>query len=185
MQFFAIRLGRLSDFAILDLHTTGFNGKAPWGIWRFAMRKMIVTAVAAFVLGGATTGVLLAQAQPAPSPMDGERGGMTARGAGMMDRDMGPGGDHWGERMREHHARRMEMMRTFALIHRADDLKLTPPDVQKIAEAFLLRNGNHSWKVLNVAAEGDAIGFDLATGDGSVIARFAMDPKTGHLTRLN
>jgi hypothetical protein len=142
------------------------------------MRKMIVTAVAAFVLGGATTGVLLAQAQPAPSPMDGERGG-------MMGRDMGTGGDHWGERMHERHGRRMEMMRTFTLIHRADDLKLTPPDVQKIAEAFLLRNGNHSWKVLNVAADGDAIGFDLATGDGSVIARFAMDPKTGHLTRLN
>ena len=77
------------------------------------------------------------------------------------------------------------MMRTFALIHRAADRKLTPPDVQKIAEAFLLWNGNHAWKVLNVKPEGDAIGFDLATGDGSVIAHFTMDPATAHVTRVS
>lgn len=88
-------------------------------------------------------------------------------------------------RMAWHHGHRMEMMRTFALIHRADDRQLTPPDVQKIAEAFLLWNGNHTWKVLNVKAEGDVIGFDLATGDSSVIAHFTMDPKTAHLHRVS
>ena len=76
-----------------------------------------------------------------------------------------------------------EMMRAFALVHRADDKKLTPPDVQKIAEAFLLWNGNHTWKVINVAQEGEGIGFDLATAEGSVIARFTMDPKTGRPRR--
>ena len=39
-----------------------------------------------------------------------------------------------------------------------------PPDVQKIAEAFLLWNGNHTWKVVDVAPTSDgAIGFALAT----------------------
>jgi hypothetical protein len=85
--------------------------------------------------------------------------------------------------MRERWERRKEMMRTFALIDRAEDRKLTPPDVQKIAEAFLLWNGNHTWKVLNVKPEGDVVGFDLATAQGSVIAHFTMDPKTAHLTR--
>jgi hypothetical protein len=87
-----------------------------------------------------------------------------------------------GERMREHHARR-EMMRKFALVFRAEDRKLTPPDVQKIAEAFLLWNGNHTWKVLNVKQDGDAIGFDFGAADGTVIASFTMDPKNGHLQR--
>jgi hypothetical protein len=146
------------------------------------MRKTIVTAIAAFVLGGATTGVILARAQPAGPPPDGPRGGWMARGPHMgpgADAGMGP----WGEHRHERFAHRRGMMRAFALVHRAEDRALTPPDVQKIAEAFLLWNGNHSWKVLNVAAQGDAIGFDLATGDGSVIARFTMDPKTGHIIR--
>jgi hypothetical protein len=92
---------------------------------------------------------------------------------------MGP----WGARMGERHARRLEMMRNFALIHRAEDRKLTPPDVQKIAEAFLLWNGNHTWKVLNVKPDGDVIAFDLGAADGTVIASFTMDPKNGHLHR--
>ena len=76
------------------------------------------------------------------------------------------------------------MPRALALIHRAEDRKLTPPDVQKIAEAFLLWRGNHTWKVVEVAPAADGgIGFALATQEGSVIARFAMDPKSGHLTR--
>ena len=75
------------------------------------------------------------------------------------------------------------MMRAFALVHRAEDRALTPPDVQKIAEAFLLWNGNHSWKVINVRPDGDVIGFDLATAEGSVIAHFTMDPKTARLAR--
>ena len=44
-------------------------------------------------------------------------------------------------------------LRTFALIYRQQDRQLGPPDVQKIAEAFLLWNGNHSWKVIDVAAD--------------------------------
>jgi hypothetical protein len=150
------------------------------------MNKSVVTAaIAAFILGSATTGALLSWAQPAPPPgaPPAADGGPSPGGpwTGMGPR--GPG--LWAMRMREHGMHRGGMMRTFALIHRADDRKLTPPDVQKIVEAFLLWNGNHTWKVQDVKPEGDAIGFDLATGQGSVIAHFTMDPKTAHLTRVS
>jgi hypothetical protein len=148
------------------------------------MNKTIVTAVAAFVMGSITTGVLLAQAQQAGAPPPPVAGAPVAGGPPMPGRPgMGPG--QWGERMREHQARRHEMMRVFALIDRAEDRKLTPPDVQKIAEAFLLWNGNHTWKVTNVKQEGDLIGFDLATAESSVIAHFTMDPKTGRPARTS
>jgi hypothetical protein len=76
-------------------------------------------------------------------------------------------------------------MRAFALVYRQQDRALTPPDVQKIAEAFLLWNGNHSWKVIDTATTPDGqIGFSLASGDGSVIAKFTMDPHTARLTRV-
>lgn len=143
------------------------------------MRNTIVAAVAAFVLGAVSTGVVIAWAQPVPQagpPLAAD--GPMARGPGM---GRGPG--PWADRMREHHARRMQMMRAFALIPRPDDRHLTPPDVQKIVEAFLLWNGNHTWKVTNVKMDGDAIAFDLATADGSVIASYTMDPKTGRPTR--
>jgi len=150
------------------------------------MNKSVVTAgLAAFVLGAATTGVIIASAQPAPPPgaPPAADGGSMARGPWMGHGGMGQG--PWSARMGWHHGHGMGMMRTFALIHRADDRKLTPPDVQKIVEAFLLWNGNHTWKVLGVKAEGDVIGFDLATGEGSVIAHFTMDPTTAHLTRVS
>lgn len=154
------------------------------------MNKTIVAAVAAFVLGSITTGAFLAESQPAGPP--GGLGGPPAADDGPMRHGpmgpgwgMGPGGGPLAGWMRERQARRMELMRTFALIHRAEDRKLTPPDVQNIAEGFLLWNGNHSWKVLNAKPEGDVIGFDLATGDGSVIAHFTMDPKTAHLARVS
>lgn len=76
------------------------------------------------------------------------------------------------------------MMRNFALVYPQADRNLTPPDVQKIAEAFLLWHGNHTWKVMEVAPAADGtIGFALATQEGSVIARFSMDPHTGRVTR--
>jgi hypothetical protein len=151
------------------------------------MNKTIVTAVAAFVLGSVSTGVLLAHAQsvggpPGAAPGLGSPPAMDGSGMGP-GRGMGRGQGPWAERMDEHRAHRMEIMRVFALIDRPDDRKLTPPDVPKIAEAFLLWNGNHTWKVINVKPDGDVIAFDLATADGSVIAHYAMDPKTGRPSR--
>ena len=78
----------------------------------------------------------------------------------------------------------MRRLRTFALIYPQQDRNLTPPDVQKIAEAFLLWRGNHTWKVVEVAPAADGgIGFALATQEGSVIARFTMDPHSARVTR--
>ncbi len=141
------------------------------------MRKTILSAVGGLAIGALAAGALVAQAQPAPGP--GPRPGIESPGAHP----------YWMQRMREWggmHRPGPGAPRTFALIYRQADRNLTPPDVQKIAEAFLLWNGNHSWKVTEVAATPDgAIGFALATPDGSVIARFTMDPHTARLTRTS
>jgi hypothetical protein len=134
------------------------------------MRKTILTALTALAIGGAGTGVLIAQAQPAPPPPGAD----------------GPASSHWMHHGHEWQGRgdMMHRLRTFALVYPQQDRKLTPPDVQKIAEAFLLWHGNHDWKVIDVAPTPDGpIGFALATQDGSVIARFTMDPHTGRVER--
>jgi hypothetical protein len=139
------------------------------------LRQIIVAAAAAFVIGGAATGAVLSQAQPAPP--------MPVAPAGQAD-----GAPQWGHG--PHHGP-MGMhgpmgFRTFALVYPQADRQLTPADVQKIAEAFLLWNGNHSWKVTNVIPGPDGvIGFNIATAEGSVVAKFAMDPHTGRLTRVS
>ncbi len=134
------------------------------------MRRTILAAVAVLAIGGAATGIMIANAQPAPPP------------AAMEGRP------HWMGWMHRDHDRQggegMRRLRTFALVYPQEDRKLTPPDVQKIAEAFLLWRGNHTWKVVEVAPTADgAVGFALATQEGSVIARFTMDPHSGRVTR--
>jgi len=136
------------------------------------MRRTILTLLAGMIIGGFAAGALLAQAQPPPPGMGGppwRPHWMRWMGRGP-EGPGGPGGPG--------------MMRTFALVYPQDDRKLAPPDVQKIAEAFLLWRGNHTWKVVEVAPASDgAIGFALATQEGSVIARFTVDPHTGRVTR--
>lgn len=136
------------------------------------MRQILVTAAAAFVIGGITTGSLLSQAQPAPPPTQ------------QTDAQPSPSQGWW--HMRHHAGRdRMASRRNFALIYRQSDRQLAPADVQKIAEAFLLWNGNHSWKVSDVAATADGpIGFSLTTPEGSVVAKFTMDPHSGKIARI-
>ena len=92
-----------------------------------------------------------------------------------------PGPMGWMHRWREHH--RPIAPGTFALVYRQADRNLTPPDVQKIAEAFLLWNGNHTWKVVDVAAASDgAIGF--AWQRGGLGDRPLHDgPHSGRVTR--
>jgi hypothetical protein len=139
------------------------------------MRKTILTALAVLAIGGAATGLVVAQAQPAPPAPD-AGGPPPQRGMGWMHR-----GHDWQQR-----GGMMQRLRAFALVYPQKDRKLTPPDVQKIAEAFLLWHGNHDWKVVNVAPTADGpIGFALATQDGSVIARFTMDPHTAEVERIS
>jgi hypothetical protein len=134
------------------------------------MRKTILTVAAALAIGGAATGILIANAQPAPLA-PGAQGQLP--GMGWMNRGQDGRREGW-----------MQRQRTFALVYSQEDRKLTAPDVQKIAEAFLLWHGNHTWKVVEVAPAADGtIGFALATQDGSVIARFTMDPHSGRVTR--
>jgi hypothetical protein len=117
--------------------------------------------------------MLLAQAGPPPGP-----GADMPPPPGMPGRP-GPGWMHGGPP----HA--MGHHNLLALFFRPADKHLTAPDVQKIAEAFLLWNGNRDWKVTQVAAGSDGkIDFAFATADGGVIARFAMDSKTGRIERL-
>jgi hypothetical protein len=148
------------------------------------MRHPAMIAAAAFLAGGIATGAVLSYAQPAPGtpPPAGQMGGPPPGGP--------MGGHPWMHWMHHrgdmmHAAGPAHGMRAFALIYRQKDRALTPPDVQKIAEAFLLWNGNHTWKVTDVATTSDGlIGFSLATGDGSAIAKFTMDPHTARLTRV-
>jgi hypothetical protein len=138
------------------------------------MRKTILTALAVLAMGGTATGIMMAQAQPVPPPA----------APGAPPPPDGPRFMGWMHRMHERQDGRGPMNpRTFALVYQQQDRNLTPADVQKIAEAFLLWRGNHTWKVVNVAASDGTIGFSLATQDGSVVASFTMDPHTGRITR--
>jgi hypothetical protein len=130
------------------------------------MRQTLFAAAAAFVVGGVATGAVLSQAQPAPPPTQQVDGGQPHR---------------W---MHMHHIRPFNRG-DFGLIYRQQDRQLAPADVQKIAEGFLLWNGNHTWKVTNVGAAADGpVGFSLSTPDGSVVAKFTMDPHTGRIARV-
>jgi hypothetical protein len=145
------------------------------------MRNTLLAAAAAFVIGGASVGSLMSYAQPAPPPQPGPDGGPHAgmAGPGMP----GPWRMAWMHHWHEHHG--PIAPGTFALVFRQKDRNLSAPDVQKIVEGFLLWRGNHTWKVVDVAPTTDgAIGFSLATQEGSVIAKFTMDPHNGRLKRV-
>ena len=139
------------------------------------MRKTVIAALATLAIGGVSAGALIAQAQPAPPPPGGT-GPAAPQSMGWMHH-----GHEW-----QRHGEMMQRLRTFALVYPQQDRKLTPPDVQKIAEAFLLWHGNHDWKVIDVAPTSDGpIGFAISTQDGSVIARFTMDPHTARVERVS
>ncbi|MDR3531311.1 MAG: hypothetical protein P4L90_12265 [Rhodopila sp.] len=141
------------------------------------MRQTLLAAAAAFLIGGIATGAVLSHAQPAPPPAQQQADGAPAR-PGMMGPGM-MGWRHGPDRNRSFD------MRAFALVYRQEDRQLAPADVQKIAEAFLLWNGNHTWKVTNVAPTPEGpIAFSLTTPEGSVIAKFTMDPHNGRLRRV-
>jgi len=103
----------------------------------------------------------------------------------------GDGHHGWGGGPHEafRHHMWMMMMRQhrhdFGLFYPVADKNLTPADVQIIAQAMLLRHGNHTWKVADVAQNQDkTISFAFTTADGSVVARFAIETETGHLRRI-
>ena len=100
-------------------------------------------------------------------------------GDGHEHRDWGrgPGGHH------HHHWN--EAHKGFGLFYPSADKNLSVTDVQTIAQAILLRHGNHAWKVANVVQNQDnTVSFAYTTGDGGVVARFAIDTQTGRMHRV-
>ena len=146
------------------------------------MRKTIIAAVVASAITGAAAGsmVRLAAAQDnSPAPLPGAPSGeMGQRPDGMAH----PGWMRW---LHHRHEGRFDGPRPFGLFYQQADRQLTTADVQKIAEAFLLWHGNRTWKVAGIAENPDnTVGFAYAAPDGTVIAKFTMDRKTGHIARV-
>ncbi len=141
------------------------------------MRRITLLAVAAVATVGSGIAVVGTQvhAQGAPPGPGMER---PDREAGMR-RAGEDGAGRW------HMRGMMRRMRQFALVYPAVDRNLSGPDVQKIAEGFLLFNGNHTWKVTDVAEQGDRVTFALAAPDGTAIAHFAMNRHTARPERLD
>jgi hypothetical protein len=170
LQFIAIRrrAERTGGDRMRHLLVTQLTERNP-------MRQTLLAAAAAFVIGGIATGAVLSQAQQTSPPSQ-----VTDDGGS------GPGRTGWAHRMM--HQGMMHQRahwRTFALIYPQQDRQLAPADVQKIAEGFLLWRGNHTWKVSDVAPTADGpIGFNLTTPEGSVVAKFTMDPHTGRIQRV-
>jgi hypothetical protein len=152
------------------------------------MRKTRMAAAAGLVASGVVAGLMIGAAVAQPAPGAGPGPGPDGR-PGMMAEHPGPHGwfhhGPWGGRGPEGGPQgMMERLRTFALIYPAKDRHLSTDDVQKIAEAFLLWNGNHDWKVVDVTqAPDNKVAFALATKEGSVVARFTMNQRNGRVER--
>ena len=127
-----------------------------------------------------------------PGPMGGPPPGHGWGGGPMMPMmrspNGGPDGGPWGRPWAEQRARHafFSLIRTWGLFHRPADLALSPADVQTIAEAILLRNGEHDWKVGDVTANADhTVSFAFVTAHGDVIAQFVMDTQNGRISRTD
>jgi hypothetical protein len=143
-------------------------------------RLMILSAVGALILGGAGTYALTrpADAQDAPGPAKAD---WPHGWRGAEDGQHGWGGGPHG---RFHH-HWMMAHKGFGLFYPVADKNLSVTDVQTIAQAMLLRHGNHTWKVANVAQNQDnTVSFAFTTADGGVVARFAIDTQSGHIRRV-
>jgi hypothetical protein len=93
--------------------------------------------------------------------------------------------DGWGRGPHGLHHRWMMARRNWGLFYPVRDKALSVTDVQTIAQAMLLRHGNHTWKVANVAQNQDnTVSFAFTTADGGVVARFAIDTQSGHIRRI-
>lgn len=113
-------------------------------------------------------------------------GPMMAQGPG----ERGPGERGPGERGWHRHGDRdgagpMRMRGPLTgLVMPREDKALTAEEATKIAEGFLLWMGERDWKIANAVEQDGRIAFDLTTKEGSRIARFAMDRRTGRVQRI-
>jgi hypothetical protein len=136
----------------------------------------MMAVIAALLIGGTAAGAFVPPASAQPPTVQGE--GAPPGAMGHPWQHPGPQGMHGMHGPRG-------WWRTWSLLYHPDDRALTAPDVQKIAEAFLLWNGNRTWKVTDVSETQDnKVAFAFATQEGSVVARFTMDRKTGRVNRV-
>lgn len=174
---------------------------------RFGCRKTALAAAA--MLGAAAGGAALAQTAPptsppptSPPPAAAEAPPAPPQGWGpppwarsMQGRMMGGQDGAWrgGPRMGgpgggwQAAARGGPMGPRGALaglVMPRQDKAITAPEAVKIVEGFLLWMGERDWKVANAREQDGAIHFDLTTKEGSRIATFTMDRKTGRLQRV-
>lgn len=154
------------------------------------MRKPIMFAaagLAAAALGGTAFAQSATQppappapneAAPPPAPPPPHRHWM---GMGGWEHHGKPGPD----RMGWHHRTMPFAPGTFALFAHQTDKHLTTSDVQTIAQGILLMNGEHDWKVGDVAAAPNhQVTFAYTAPDGTVIAKFSIDQQTGRISRV-
>lgn len=134
------------------------------------MKKIAIPALAALAMGGWIMPALSQDSAGLRADMPFE---LAQRGPGM-----GPPGPAQ-ERMMRPPGAPMD-----GLIFRREDRALTAPEVQRIAEAYLLWNGERSWKVGEVKEEEGLVRFAFTTAEGGVIARFTMDRRTGRVRRI-
>jgi hypothetical protein len=142
-------------------------------------KTVFLSAVTAIALLGAGGYVL-------SRPADAQSAPPAATADGPEHMHPGPWGMHFGQ-FHHHHwmMARMKAHRGWGLFYHDGDKNLSAADVQTIAQAILLRHGNHTWKVANVTANQDnTVSFAYTTADGGVIARFSVDTKTGHIRRI-
>ena len=165
--------------------------------WKTNCRRAAMVAATAAALG---TTAVLAQPTPPPAPpaatdgavpQPGTWGGPGSGPPPWARQGMRDGGGPGHERGHRHgHGRDMRggEMRGGpfgGLVMRREDKALTGPEAVKIAEGFLLFMGERDWKIANPVETPTAVEFTLTTKDGSAIAKFAMDRKTGRVQRVN
>lgn len=169
--------------------------------WNINYRRAALVAATAAALG---TTAVLAQPAPPPAPPAVTDGAVPQAGPGggpppwarqgMRD---GQGHGHRHGMMQGHEMRGHEMRRGEGrmgegrggpfggLVMPREDKALTGPEAVKIAEAFLLFRGERDWKIANPVETPAAVEFTLTTKDGSAIAKFSMDRKTGRVQRVS
>jgi hypothetical protein len=152
------------------------------------MNKSFLTALTVAVatgLGGyGLSNYAGAQSAPQAQVSDGTQPADPSHSSGEH-RPGGWGHGRWVMGGEQHHHWQVAHARGWGLFYRERDKKLSTADVQTLAQAVLLRHGNHTWKVVSVAPnQDDTVGFAFATQSGDVVARFAMDTRTGRLHRL-
>ncbi|HTH99874.1 MAG TPA: hypothetical protein VL752_02915 [Acidisoma sp.] len=181
-------MGRITTAAIITVALAGatvqsFAGDLPKGASSADQPKNAVPVAQLFADMAAPPPPAASAGPDADVPPPGPMGHMPPPGMGPHGMDGMGMPPHPGMHGMMGRMRHMEM--TWGLFFNQNDKKLSASDVQTLAQAILLIHGNHDWKVADVTSAADgSISFAYTTGDGSVIARFSVDPHSGRMTRI-